>query len=562
MDDLNDNFLNNIDLSQLTVEDLVNLGFNEDDLTLTDSDIDDIKKEISNNEQTGLLLQEDNIKKDIVDSISLIQNEQPSYSDLYSFINKEVTTPKYFDKNISDEPIIIKKDEFIHMKKHVDRSKSWYKWKGRKKNFYKPRRRAIEGVRIYSLRTRKDNLSLYNIRQPNYSRPYITFGNCLYKDIPSDAETLFYHNSIEKIKIIKNEVKPVEEKDTDKYFYIFDQKFSLNQEKNKALKKYIGKVYILAQKINEVKIYQSIIDKWNVNPLYISRQAPSKEAINTTKFIDKNFSENSIKFRKKIKLNKPFLTIIPHYRIKKISSKYEDRHIKYEVKKTNILYNKKFLSENDIINALNLYKNCHKAAGYLQVSYNTFKKYARMYNIDTSQYWKQYLIDCKNKIIEPNVKPGNKQKKFHRYIFKHIHIIKPHDVRGINDSINRDYLVKRKEFETTIKSIINNNNNIELQSYNGPYLTNIEHLKDTILYKMKNDLVNLKSKENKCEICGCLETSDNLLLLNLIDCNINNLSFDNIKIVCYNCFILNNYLSNKNDILTPDIYYVRKLYDE
>lgn len=558
MDDIDD-LLNNIDLDDLTPEDLENLGFDEDlnDISLSDEELENIRNEILNNETANSLFHNEISREDIINDIYKIQNEQPLYSDLYYLENKEQSKQNVLE-NVSEKSFIHTRDKYSYMKKAIDVRKRWWKW-DKRKLYYRPNERAIEGISITSLRKKKDFLSLYNIKESNYTRPFITFDKCKEIDIPSDSDIIFCHNSLTHIKYIKNTVK-LDDDSQDKYFYIFDQKFSLEEEKKKALKKHINKIALLAKKINNAKIYKNIINKWDVNPLYPPDITPPRETYDVSKFIDKNFSENAIKFRKKINFNKPFLTIKMYYRIKRYFDSNENRHKKYEVKKTNVLYNKKYLSKDDIINSLNLYKNCHKAAENLQVSYNTFKKYARMYNIDTSQYWKKYIENCKNKIIEPNVKQKPKQKRFKRLYFKKIDIIKPHDVRGINDSINKNYIQKRKLFSKPANNIINQSINIILP-YNGPYITDINNLNTSILYKVKTELVNNELKENKCEICGCLESNDNPLLINFIDDNIKTLSFDNIKIICYNCFILNNYLINKSNIITPDNYYSRKLYN-
>lgn len=136
------------------------------------------------------------------------------------------------------------------------------------------------------------------------------------------------------------------------------------------------------------------------------------------------------------------------------------------------------LLESEIVEALNTTKSARKAARKLGVSYQTYKKYARMYGV-------------------------------HR-------VCPPTKRREQNDSI-----LNPNKGRYPLSKILNN----ELPNFP--------------IHRIKDKLIRAGLKKLECEQCGFSErriTDGKIpLLLNFEDGNIKNHSLENLKVMCYNC---------------------------
>lgn len=562
----NDDFLKDIDFSQFTEEDLENLGLDPnmlDEITLsglTPEEIKDIQKEaiesIDNEEYSeSEISQEEITKSEIIDGIKKLKNNLKSLTLDIPNLNKSEK-----QQNIYNFERIFKR-RFKKHKRHITEKqkeiiRKYYLRLIKFIHSKNKRKRKIPGISVNNLYIKyiKPEYGLYIPYLSFQYRPNIYKYSIKENEIPIDAEIITENNEV--IKPISEivETKSIREEDIIIHRDEDDSGISLKELKQKTLNTFKYNMSLLCAKINDVNNYQKLIDRYNTHPSYGTRSRTHRNAINIDNFIYKHFKPfqliekkvyNLVKIHIKLKNKKEF---IEDDVIKKrdIPLRKIDRHKKYEKIKGHCYRNVKEISKEELIQALNTYKNCSKTAEHFQVSYNTFKKYARLYGINTKQYWKEYLEKTKNKEILPNfgkpkIKPAEeiKQKIFIKFDIK-----KPEDVYSKTESFISNFYDKKDMFSKHTKQ---EDNNIKKFLYNGPFIYNF-NIENNKLYKIKEFYVNKNIKENKCEICGRSETKDNPLLINFIDGKLDNLSIDNIQISCYHCFITKRLFKNVKEI--------------
>lgn len=549
----NDKFLENIDFSQITEEDLENLGLNPEILDeinlsgLSNDDIKDIQNEVFNtldeeDEEEPEQLQSEITKAEIQSGLNSIDN---TLANLTIDLPDYKRFPKY--QKVYNATRILRR-RFKKCKRHLspeqkERVKKYFERLLKKIKYWKPNKRQIPGITVNTcyIKHIKTGCGLFIPYLMFRYRPVVTRYYISEDEIPSEAETITENNGYIPPKKETVERRITREEDIIIKTSEDDPGISLKELKQKALNLYQYNMTLFAGKISDVNNYQNIIDLYNKHPTY--KRSKTARSVDISKFIYKHFrpfelkenlADDVVRIRIKLKNKQRYC------RLQEV-----DRHKKYKKVQAHILKNK--ISKEELIEAFNRIKNSFKTAEYFHVSYNTFKKYARLYGIDTKKYWNEYITKTKNREILPNFgdptlpRPNKyisyiRQKEFNK-LYK---IEKPEYVYSKTASFIPDFYEKRKLFTKKPKQ---EENNIITLLYNGPFIYDI-NVKNNKLYELKEHYVKNKLKENKCCICGRNESTDNPLLISFIDGKLDNLSVDNIQIKCYHCLITERLFNN------------------